>query len=322
MRLGAGWQADEIALLRPGVQAIVQRPGEARVLVDGFETIDNGRWLVAGKPEIVEKPHLSGGHSLRLPASGASLSHRLDEPLPAGRLDLAFLDDGAVVAGQQWFLELTFNGTSGAAVVRIALGWSEESLAVESPNGPAMAVQRLARTPGWHRFSLRFGPEQTEIAVDGKELAHGKGPDGPLTSIRLSSSGSSRGADPAQGPAGHLDDLQLIRFAEPPASLEIDISQDEARLVVGDQLYGEIRQADGERVEITVDGEPVALPWSDVVGRLFSPGAGRRHANRGAPGPSRVAVGTLRQRRRRRFRRRRTRRALRPHPHPGDSVLK
>ena len=42
-------------------------------------------------------------------------------------------------------------------------------------NWTALAVQRLARQPGWHRLSVRFGPDLTEVAVDGNELAHGKG---------------------------------------------------------------------------------------------------------------------------------------------------
>ena len=64
-------------------------------------------------PSWSTEPHLTDKHSLRLPAGGASLVHNLDEPLAAGRFDLAFLDDGAVVAGQQWSIELTFQGPSG-----------------------------------------------------------------------------------------------------------------------------------------------------------------------------------------------------------------
>ena len=64
------------------------------------------------------------------------------------------------------------------------------------PNGPALPVQRLARTPGWHRLMLRFGPDTTEISVDGKDLAHGKGPDGPLVSISMGSSPPLRLAGP------------------------------------------------------------------------------------------------------------------------------
>src|SRR5262249_54529003 len=73
-------------------------------------------------------------------------------------------------------------------------------------------------------------------------------------------------------------DLQLFRSVEPPASLEIDVTQDEARLVVGDQLYGEIREADAARVVMAVDGHPVSLPWGDVAGLYF-----RRRPIQGAP---------------------------------------
>jgi hypothetical protein len=277
VRFGVAWQADSVTVRRPGVQAVVQRPGEARVLVDGFEELDLARWSIAGKPVLVDEPHMSDRRSLRLPAGGASLFHRLEEPLGTGRFDLAFFDDGAVAAGRQWSIELTFHGPSGPSVVRVVLGWSEESLAVESPDGPALQIQRLARTPRWHRFSLRFSPEQTELSVDAKELAHGKGPDGPLTAIRLASQSQPLAAPPS-ALSGHVDDLQLIRFAEPPASLELDVTQDEARLVVGDQLYGEIGDADGERVRMTVDGEPATLLWRDVAGLYF-----RRVPAQGAP---------------------------------------
>lgn len=268
VRVGLRWQPSDAILPRPGVRAVVQRPGESRVLVDGFETLELSRWSITGKPELATEPRQSDKHSLRLPAGGASLIHRLAEPMPTGRFDLAFFDDGAVVAGQQWSIELTFQGLAGMSPVRVSLGWSEESLAVESLTGPTLTIQRLARTPGWHRFSLRFGPDQTEVSVDGKELAHGKGPDGPLLAIKLASTTSGQSAAP-KALAGYLDDLQLIRFAEPARSFELDISQDEARLVVGDQLYGTINQGDGERLLMTIDGEPISLPWSDVSGAYF-----------------------------------------------------
>src|SRR5262249_5937159 len=79
-------------------------------------------------------------------------------------------------------------------------------------------------------------------------------------------------------PVGHFDDLQLIRFAEPPASLELDVAQDEARLVVGDQLYGDVRRADSDRLVMTAQGESLSLPWSEVAGGYF-----RRSPAVGAP---------------------------------------
>ncbi len=280
VRVAVGWQAREVALPRPGVQAVLQRPGVAQVFVDNFETLEPSRWTKSGNVSLVEGPHTSERRSLRIPAGGASLVHILPEPLSAGRLDLAFHDDGSIAAGQKWSIDLTFQGPVGPSVVRVVPGWAEESVAVESSSGPALSVQRLARSPGWHRFVLRFGPEKTEISVDGKDLAHNRGPDGPLISIGLASSAPAEGApapDPSKTPACNIDDLQLIRFAEPPASYEMDITQDEARLIVGDQLFGSVVKADSERVAMTILAAPVLLPWGQIAGlhfrRVSAPGA-------------------------------------------------
>lgn len=269
--LSVPWQAAEVQIARSGVQAVIQRPGEARLFADRFNRIDATRWTVEGKPEVLA---LSGRDAsdqqrgVRLLAGGASLQHRLAEPLASGRLDLGFRDGGQVAPGQQWTLDLTFRGPAGAATLRVLLGWGEESLAVESPEGPSLAVQRLARSAGWHRLTLRFGPDHTDIAVDGKELAHGKGPAGLLDAVRLQTRPTGSGAPPADL-AGVVGQIHLVRFAEPPASLEIDPSQDEVRLVVGDQLYGTIRQADAEHILIDVDDKPVTLDWSEVAGLYF-----------------------------------------------------
>ncbi len=272
------WQSAEIVIVRPGAQAVLQRAGEARVFADRFERLSDARWSVSGKPELLDEAHPSDqGRKLRLPAGESSLQHRLAEPLISGRVELSFFDEAKVAPGQRWTLELTFRGPAGQATMRVLLGWAEESLAVESPDGPSLAVQRLARSPGWHRLTLRFGPEQTEIAVDGKELAHGRSPTGPLDTVRIATSATGSGPNPPAGLAGYLGEIQIVRFAEPPTSLEIDPSQDEVRLVVGDQLYGQIRQADREHVAIEAADKLVRLDWSEVAGiyfrRIPAPGA-------------------------------------------------
>ena len=185
-----------------GSRRSIQRPGEVLVFQDGFETID-GTPLGprCGDPDLVERaPARPGEHSLRIPAGGTSLTCRLAEPVGSGRLEIAFHDDGALARRPAVVRRPPVPRPAGPETVRAVLGWSEESLAVESPGGPALAVQRLARKPGWHRLSVRFGPEQTEVAVDGNDLAHGKGPDGPLVEIRLASLVSRQG--PAAREAG------------------------------------------------------------------------------------------------------------------------
>src|SRR5262249_16877655 len=163
----------------------------------------------------------------------SSLTCQLSEPVASGRLEVAFHDGGESAPGHQWFADLLFRGASGSELVRAVLGWSEESLGVESPAGPALAVQRLARKPGWHRLSIRSGQGGTELAVDGNELAHGKGVSGPLAEIRLASYTMNKSSSPP-GLAGHFDDLRLVRLAEPVGGHETDIAQDELRLASGD----------------------------------------------------------------------------------------
>jgi hypothetical protein len=281
VRLGVSWQRLEISLSRPGVQVVLQRPGVARVLVDNFESLDASRWTTSGNVSLVDDPRVSERKSLRIPSGGASIVHTLDEPLAAGRLELAYHDGGLVARGLRWSIDLTFLGPSGATLLRVVPGWSDESVAVEMPGFPALAVQRLARTPGWHRFMIRFGPENTELSVDGKDLAHGKAPEGSLVSIRLASSAATPDApapDPSRTPVCHIDDLQLTRFAEPSASFELDIKQDEARLVVGDQLFGKVQKADSERMSMTVEGTAISLPWGQISGLHF-----RRDGASGTP---------------------------------------
>ncbi len=276
LRIGevAGNASDVIA--RGGFQSLTQRPGESLVFQDGFDTIDAKRWSITGGGELVAEPRLSGERSLRLPASGATFTHTLSEPVRAGRLELAFHDTGKV-AGASWSVELLFRGASGPEPVRVDLGWSEESLAVESPNGPALAVQRLARKTGWHRLLFKFARDECEISVDENELAHGKGLDGPLVKITLVSAQTAKEVGPSEALAGHLDDLRLIRFTQSRSDVEEDVTQDEVRLNGGDQVFGKIRSADADRVWLVVDGGPVPFSWGDLSGLYFrrtsTPGA-------------------------------------------------
>ncbi len=247
----------------------MQRAGESLVFQDGFETIDTTRWSVIGEPDVTAEPRIAGEKSLSLVAGGASLTHRLEKPFTSGRLEVAFHDNRVIVPGQQWFVDLTFRSFSSQQTVRVILGWAEESLAVESsPGSPALAVQRLARKVGWHRLAVRFGPDLSEIGVDGNELAHGKGFGGPLIEVRVASFQAGKDGPP-EDLAGHLDDLRLVRFDEPSADVETDVTQDEIRLTGGDQIFGNFHEADAEKIVATIDGRELSLSWGEVTGLFF-----------------------------------------------------
>lgn len=269
IRLVDGPGGRPLAVPRSAALALFQRSGEAQVLRDGFEAIDPARWLRGGLPELAREPHLEGSNSLQLPAGGASLTGKLAESVAAGRLDVAFYDDGQLADGQSWFVDLTFRTLTGPASLRAVLGWAEESLAVQStPGGPALAVQRLARKVGWRRLVVGFGPDRTELAVDGDELARGQGPGGPLVEIRLATTAEGT-AEAPDGLAAHLDDLRLARLADMPDDLEVDPSQDEARLVIGDQLFGRLANADPDGLVFQVEGRDTPLAWSEVAAVAF-----------------------------------------------------
>ena len=276
VRLDDGPGGSAVAVVRAGAVALTQRPGEALVIQDGFEAIDPGRWAEVGDAATVADPHLAGERALRLDAGGSAVTCRLAEPVGSGRLEVAFHDSGKIVAGQQWFVDLLFRGPNGPETVRLVLDGAEESLAVQTTGGHALAVQRLARKPGWRRLGVRFGPF-TELAVDGDELAHGRGPGGPLVEIRLANRSLLDGPPPA-GVAVSFDDFRLVRLAEPVVGLEVAPGVDDVRLVDGDQVFGRVLAADADSVAIRVDGRDVSLPWTEVASLQFL-----RHSEQARP---------------------------------------
>lgn len=277
-RLGA-LTAEEVVLLeasagstvkiaRAGACALVQRPGESLVLEEGFETLDPKRWSMEGDVRLAGEPRLADAHSLRMPGGSASLSFAVAPPFTTGRFETAFHDAGEPVSGNKWYVELTFRSRNGPEPVRVVLGWADPSLAVESPNGPALAVQRLARSTGWHRLSVRFAPDRFEVAVDGNELAHGKGAGGPLVGLKIATSKSGR-EEPSKDLSGYLDDLRLVQFHDPSSDVEIDATQDEVRLGTGDQLFGEVTEANPERLVLVLDQRSVRVSWTETTGIYF-----------------------------------------------------
>ena len=253
---------------RAGATALEQRPGEAMVVRDGWESLDH--WATIGEPELVENPHLEGSRALGLPARGGSVTYTLASPIGSGRLEVAFHDPGGLAPGHQWFVDLLFRGTTGPETVRVILDAGNESLGIQTTGGSALAVQHLARKPGWHRLRIRFGPE-TELAVDGDELAHGRAPGGPLVEVRLAHQPSPNGPEPLQECAMMVcfDDFRLVRLAEPVGNLEVATQVDDVRFVDGDQIFGRFRSADADLVRLGVEDRDIPLTWTEVASIQF-----------------------------------------------------
>jgi hypothetical protein len=151
------------------------------------------------------------------------------------------------------------------AAVRTVLGWAEDTLSVESPQGPGLAVQRLTRKKGWHRLTIHFGPDRLDLQLDDEVLAHGNGPPGPLAEIRLATEVVRKGNAPDTLSA-RFDDLQLVRVASPPGRLDPEPSQDEARMITGDQTFGWVVKADAKSMVLEQESKEIRFPWSEVGG--------------------------------------------------------
>lgn len=254
-----------ISVDRAGVVSIRQRPGRALVLSEGFDSIDPSRWRVEGTAGVVEGAAASPGRMASLAAGGATLAHRLSEPLDAGRVDLLFRRETVEAVGHSALVEFGFEGLDGPASIRAVVGWGEEFPGAVSRGGASLVVQPLVLRDGWHRLSIRFGADRVLLSIDGDLLASGGGPGGPLTEVRVRTESSARATGP-EGLSFQVDDLEVVRSFESTASAEYDPSQDEVRLIGGDQIWGRLASADAEGLRLEIDGRVVPFAWSEVAG--------------------------------------------------------
>jgi hypothetical protein len=267
VRLEIGPSGRRLSAQRGGVLELRQRPGEALALLESFEDWDDSEWARQGELALDDQRRRDGRTSLRVPSAATSLSYALPEPLESGWFSVAFHHGGQTAEGVRWFVELGFREQDGrTAPIRAVLGWSMDTPAVESPEGPALAVQRLILGEGWHTLSAQFDRDRLELAIDGASLARGPTPSGRLAEIRIAS--ERQGTDSADLTA-HLDDLRLVRRVQPPRSVQVDPEQDDARLINGDQLFGRLLQADRRQILLEMDGHRVPLEWSEVASLRF-----------------------------------------------------
>ncbi len=271
-----------VSIDRGALFGLIQTPGETEVFREGFESLDAKLWEVVGAPKVDSSTRVAGGSCLKLNGGGVSITHRLEKPVGAGRVEIAFQDSGSVVPDERWFVELVFKGGSnGLEVVRTMLGWSESSLAVESPDGPQLAIQRLNRSSGWHRLAARFGEDRTSIAVDSAELAYGIGPSGPLVEVRVATQSFAQAPEKSVELAARVDELRIVRLAEPRGGREIDPNQDEIQTVDGDQFFGSLESADARKIVFNVAKSTRTVDWTEVAGVHFRRGSARANALEG-----------------------------------------
>ena len=180
IRLSDGPGGRPVTIERSGALGLRQRPGEALVLIDGFESIDPARWSHVGQPRVEAETRLAGERSLRLDADGSAITAKLAEPVPHGRLELAYHDTAEAVAGATWFVDLLFRGEGGPETIRAVLGWSEDSLGVSSSGGPVLAVQRLAAEAGLASAGGPLRPRRGRVLRRRRRAGPRQGADGAV----------------------------------------------------------------------------------------------------------------------------------------------
>src|SRR5262249_16964085 len=222
--------SEKIRFSRRSVVAITHLPGFG---TNHHEDFDGDRLSLkrTGAAMLDDSRHTSGRRSLKLDAAGQSATYDLAESLEAGRFGVNFHDPGEA-SGAQWLVEADF---SGVRRVRITLAGKGDDYTVET--NVAGEQRRLARSPGWHRFDVRFRCDYLLVGVDAGVVFESdkQGPAAPLTTIRLAC--VARSPDESVRGAVYFDDLSLAKPLEQLVHAPGDPEQDEVWLLSGDQLF-------------------------------------------------------------------------------------
>jgi hypothetical protein len=261
LRLRTVW-AEDLTVPRPAVAAVLQLPGWETFFAADFGPDLNG-WQATGTPALGTERSPAGRHCLVLNRPGQAVTHTLDTPVEAGWFAADFRAAGEGT-GARWLAEAEFRGPDGPRTVRMTLAGPGDRYEAEVP-GIEGTGYPLTRGPGWHRLRLDFAPDRLALTIDDTALwsSEGRGPGGPLRQVRLTCVEAPR---PGRGGEMTFADVSLARvlpeLPHPPG----DPRQDEVWLVSGDQLFGRVPRADGDRALVAGAFGERALPWGEVRG--------------------------------------------------------
>jgi hypothetical protein len=270
--------ADRIALVRfaptdlplfrvPGGLHLVLRGGQsltgALVRLDGESVMLRTAWaerLKLPRDAVIALTQLPGWQPLFEDDSWKDLAWTPLQPLEAGRVGVNFQETRPVRRGR-WLMELHFQHGDQVQVLRVTLAGPGDGYTAEM-DGLKGAAEAVERTTGWHRLTVQWGPRSLRVLVDDRALWYNleRGPAGPLRRVRL-----VRPEDVDR------DSLAVAAFAVAKAVPDLvrpegDPTQDEVWLATGDQLFGQVAQADGQSLTIQGRYGKRTLPWTEVRG--------------------------------------------------------
>jgi hypothetical protein len=257
LRLRTAW-ADRLIIPRPALSAVVQLPGWDTFFAPEFAPDFNG-WSVLGGPTLGEERSPAGQRCVVLSRPGQALVHDLAQPLAAGWLAVDFR--AAEPGGGRWLAEADFRArTVGVTVAGDGDSYRVDVAALQGTS------HRLARTPGWHRLRLDFAPDRLAVTIDDTAVwsAEGRGPGGALRQVRLACT-EGTGAGDCRGMVSFAD-VSLARPLPEGRHPPGDPRQDEVWLASGDQVFGQVPQADSQGLELAGRFGKRTLSWGEVRG--------------------------------------------------------
>ncbi|MFO0947956.1 MAG: hypothetical protein U1D30_18890 [Planctomycetota bacterium] len=239
------------------------------VLSDSFDALSE-IWRTRGTPGVSSIRFISSPSSLELNRPGSELSWSASTPLDAGSLSVFFYDPGTVHVGLQWGISLRF-GVADPQIVRFEGGWTKSNYFVEIPPTLAGPAVPLARSQGWHRLQVSFGPHRLLVALDEAALVSSfhRGLELPLTqvevSVREESKNRKENGEPAEAAAIWLDDLLLTETFTQSSPILRDPDQATVIDRVGDQWMGELLASRGPELSLRLAaGNVESFSWTDI----------------------------------------------------------
>jgi hypothetical protein len=191
----------------------------------------------------------------------------VEKPLREGRVGVNF-EERDKPGGARWLFEAEFEGEKGPRRVRVQVAGAGDTYRVET-DGLDGNARDVARTPGPHRLTVRFGPRSLAVLCDDAvlwyDLEHGPG--GPLRQLRLACVEGEKGAAPKGAVA--WTEFAVAAAVDEPRRPPGDPAQDEVWLSEGDQLFGEVLRADRRSVGVKGRFGERSLPWTGVRGCFF-----------------------------------------------------
>lgn len=264
---------------RSALSALLQPAGLRLLAYEDFESRP-----ILFEPARLDSTQAHSGRQSLVRRPGEELSTCvLPRPVATGRVDLGFYDTGGVEPGDEWFIEYALGGRADSAALRVIPGWSDPEYRCTVSGERRLALQRLARSAGWHRLTLLLDARQTVILVDGQVLATGP-PGAALSAIHsglvpaapVDHPPRADKGEPARdrSPAGWIDDVQIFeRSDEQPVPINGQ-KGDLAWLGGGDELFGKAEVIDQRGILLDGRFGRRRLPWSELRGVIFPPERG------------------------------------------------